>query len=742
MTTMPGVGIELLDTPTVRHGEATYGPAELGGRRAVLCLAVLALQPGRSVSRQVLADAIWVDAVPPSWRPALRGIVSMLRRVLPGDVLRATADGYLLDVPRDAVDVLAMERHAAEAESADAERAWELAAAALPPFGAVALRGFDGPWSDGLRAGVQEVRRRLMLRAAEAALELGRFRDAERLARELTSSFPLREDGHRLLMRALVQTGNRGKALAAYEECRRLLDDALGTPPAPETEAVFLELLRTPPRLTLVPAGPAPVAERRLRRAVSYALTAAQAALEAGIYDDAARAATRGLAALDAEGEDADASVRLQLQIVLGAASHQLGDPEGSRILHRALADARARGDALAVADAALAFTAEGATIEESLVDDSMQDVYRAALESLPADQEPRRARLLGGIASALAWRRDGGAGRAAALQALEWARASGDPAALLSVLSSARQTVSGALDLDSRRAIDDELASLAEHLDHPVGVARAAIWRFVTAIEAGADDDLEGLLDIAGAAASESSSAAVAHTVAYHRAALALIRGDFHGAGLLAEEAASIGRRGGNAEPVVELVRLVQMLTVWEGTGRLERHRQEIVTFFAGFEWSEWSSVIAYVEAAVGDPDVAREHLHRFLDGHRATGPTMISPVALLVWVAHPVAALADAERAAELYPLLLPHSGKGAFLAHFTGPVDLALGLLAETLGDASAARRHFAAGAAFASRLGAPIIAARCRSLSDQPSRLRRIPRQADAGQARATGTRGLS
>ena len=59
---------------------------------------------------------------------------------------------------------------------------------------------------------------------------------------------PFRDSGYRLLMQAQSAAGNDAEALRTYERCRALLSEELGAYPSPETEAVYLEILRSPPR--------------------------------------------------------------------------------------------------------------------------------------------------------------------------------------------------------------------------------------------------------------------------------------------------------------------------------------------------------------------------------------------------------------------------------------------------------------------------------------------------------------
>ena len=68
---------------------------------------------------------------------------------------------------------------------------------------------------------------------------------ALRNAEELVALEPLRESGHRQLMRVHVARGDRGEALRVYEVCRQRLVDELGVGPSAETEALQVALLKS-----------------------------------------------------------------------------------------------------------------------------------------------------------------------------------------------------------------------------------------------------------------------------------------------------------------------------------------------------------------------------------------------------------------------------------------------------------------------------------------------------------------
>jgi DNA-binding SARP family transcriptional activator len=126
----------------VRRGGLVLAGDTLGGRRAEIVFARLALDAGSPVSREALAEAIWGEATPSSWRPALRNVVAAIRRALrTHDLERSAAlessdGGYrLLLADGAAVDLLTLDGDAARVEEAvragEVERALRLATNAL-----------------------------------------------------------------------------------------------------------------------------------------------------------------------------------------------------------------------------------------------------------------------------------------------------------------------------------------------------------------------------------------------------------------------------------------------------------------------------------------------------------------------------------------------------------------------------------------------------------------------------------
>lgn len=234
-------------------GGSVLGSELLGGRQGSVVFACLALEAGKAVSRQALADAIWGERPPASWWPALRSLVAGIRRGLSaagldGAIVRVAGYGYRLALPAGSTVDLAgvsggLERAAGALSSGEHRVAFAVAAKALRTASLPILPGVEGEWVEGLRAQIGELRQRLELTAGEAALALGDVGEAERMARRLVAVSELREDAQRLLVGSLYAAGDCAAALSAYERFRRALADQLGITPSARSEALLLEML-------------------------------------------------------------------------------------------------------------------------------------------------------------------------------------------------------------------------------------------------------------------------------------------------------------------------------------------------------------------------------------------------------------------------------------------------------------------------------------------------------------------
>jgi peptide/nickel transport system substrate-binding protein len=244
------VNVRLLGPLEVRLGD---GPVELGPRKQRAVLAMLALEPGRTVSADRLAEGLWGDELPPSAAKMVQHYVSHLRRVLAGDGVRIVTHGrgYELQLPERDVDAVRFERLVDESCPRDALALWQgdaLADLTDEPFAASEIRRLE------------ELRVRAAECAIDADLEAGRHAEVIGELDALAAAHPLREHLHAQRMLALYRSGRQSEALEAYRDARRALIDEVGVEPGAELQRLHDAMLGHDPALDLRDAEPPGVA--------------------------------------------------------------------------------------------------------------------------------------------------------------------------------------------------------------------------------------------------------------------------------------------------------------------------------------------------------------------------------------------------------------------------------------------------------------------------------------------------
>jgi DNA-binding SARP family transcriptional activator len=228
------------------------------GRQGRILFAYLAAQKGRPVPRDELAELLWGEELPATWEKALRVLMTKLRALLTecgidgGSALTSAFGCYQLTLPAGVwIDVHAaanaVERAETALAAADLDDARTEASTAAKLARRVFLPGEDGPWVEDQRRDLRDILVRALECLRDAALANGEFGDAVRHAAEITELEPFRESSYRALMQAHVAAGDPAEALRVYERCRRFLADELGAYPSQESEAIYLELLRSSP---------------------------------------------------------------------------------------------------------------------------------------------------------------------------------------------------------------------------------------------------------------------------------------------------------------------------------------------------------------------------------------------------------------------------------------------------------------------------------------------------------------
>jgi len=249
------VRIYLTGSICVVRGDELVSESRFPGRQGRLCFAMLAAGRDVAVPRDGIAEELWGADPPPAWGQALRALISKLRTALApvslgGEAIEHAFGSYELRLPAGAwVDLEAAEDAAHRAEAALLGGEWDDANGWALVANAIARRRFlpgeDGPWVTRRRAVLTDVRVRALECRAEVSLRTGRFPLAVNDADLVLQLEPFRETAHRLLMRAHVEAGNAAEALRAYERYRSLLSRELGVGPSPETESIYLQILRS-----------------------------------------------------------------------------------------------------------------------------------------------------------------------------------------------------------------------------------------------------------------------------------------------------------------------------------------------------------------------------------------------------------------------------------------------------------------------------------------------------------------
>jgi DNA-binding SARP family transcriptional activator len=118
--------------------------------------------------------------------------------------------------------------------------AWVAATITERPF----LPDIDVEWARLERDRLKRVRVRALECLAQVWIACDDFSLAIEAATEALRIEPCRESAYRLVMQAHSLAGNAAQGVLAYHELRERLVSQLGTDPSPETERLYLALLR------------------------------------------------------------------------------------------------------------------------------------------------------------------------------------------------------------------------------------------------------------------------------------------------------------------------------------------------------------------------------------------------------------------------------------------------------------------------------------------------------------------
>ncbi len=228
---------------------------DLPGQKDRALLAVLALPPGATYSRDKLASLLWSDRGDPQARDSLKHSLTRLRQGFESAISQpivADRNSVSLDSRAVTTDVAAFERLLRDGTPEALEQAATLYRGDL--LDGIGIR--DPAFEDWLlveRQRLRQLAEEALSKLMAQSMAAGARERAAAAARRLLSLDPLREAACRALMRTHAEQFQTAQALKLYETLRDRLHRELGVKPEPETARLY-ESIR---QRRAVPAPPA-----------------------------------------------------------------------------------------------------------------------------------------------------------------------------------------------------------------------------------------------------------------------------------------------------------------------------------------------------------------------------------------------------------------------------------------------------------------------------------------------------
>jgi class 3 adenylate cyclase len=443
---------------------------------------------------------------------------------------------------------------------------------------------------------------------------------------------------------------------------------------------------------------------RSVEPALGWCRRAARDATDRLAYEEAGRWLESGLELFGQLHPRPNADY-FELVLERAVASQRAGERgTRDRFLHAAEI-AQSLGDAQGLVRVALAFD-RGFFATLGRADQRRIQILREAI-SLASDSPKDRACLLALLASELTWDDPDGARFAFSEEALEIARAAGDHATLLRVLSLRPPTIWALDTYNDVLASVDELGELTRKDSDPVLEGRYLTFRFGAAAEGGEFRSLPGVVDRLGELAWFLRLPDALWHATLLRANLALLDGRLSEARTLATESLEWGRRA--RQPEAMMFYAAVELEVRRLCGGLDEMIPQLELARGTAANGGYSATRFLYDA--GHANAAREDYARAVRGPR-TMPNTINGGPTVANLAYLAARFEDIPRADHFLQLLEPYSGRffqGITTYHVA---EHYRGILAATAGRFGQAAELLRTATDLHDKVGAPLLAAESR------------------------------
>lgn len=222
------------------------GVVDLPSKKLAGLLAFLACTAPRPQSREKLSALLWGSRFDARARQNLRQALFRLRKVLGEDALESDGEVVSLNAAAVRCDVSRFEALVRDGSRDALSAAADLYRGRLIDDISVGEEGWT-EWLTGERERLLDLALGAMMGLGEQDLAAGRAEQALKAGQRAIALNNMREDAHRLMVRALAATGRKAEALKHYQDLVALLKRELNTEPDAATRSLAAELRATEP---------------------------------------------------------------------------------------------------------------------------------------------------------------------------------------------------------------------------------------------------------------------------------------------------------------------------------------------------------------------------------------------------------------------------------------------------------------------------------------------------------------
>src|SRR6266404_5187408 len=217
------------------------GAVDLPNKKLAALLAYLACTAPRPQPREKLSALLWGSHFDAQAKQNLRQALFRLRKLLGQDALESDGEVVSLNAAVIQCDVSQFEALVREGSRDALSAAADLYRGRFIDDVTVGEEGWN-EWLTGERERLLELALGAMVRLGGQELAAGRAEHALMAGQRAIALNNMREDAHRLIVRALAATGRKAEALKHYQDLVALLKHELNTEPDAATRSLVVAL--------------------------------------------------------------------------------------------------------------------------------------------------------------------------------------------------------------------------------------------------------------------------------------------------------------------------------------------------------------------------------------------------------------------------------------------------------------------------------------------------------------------